>query len=56
MYIISFLSLLDRMGRPRFISLPSFCRDSLTNMFFRFNIHGTVRRSMTSSNNQRDAA
>ena len=24
--------------------------------FFKFNIHGTVHRSMTSSNNQRDAA
>jgi hypothetical protein len=33
MYIISFLILLDRVGRPRFISLTSFCQDSLANMF-----------------------
>ena len=29
---------------------------SLISFFFFFNIHGTVHRSMTSSNNQRDAA
>jgi len=34
-------SLLDRMGRPRFISLPSFCRDSLANMFFRDEVAAT---------------
>ena len=28
----------------------------LRNRYMRFNIHGTVHRSMTSSNNQRDAA
>jgi hypothetical protein len=42
MYIISFLSLLDRVGHPRFISLPSFSRDSLENMFFRDEVAGLV--------------
>jgi len=29
---------------------------NMSNLFTKFNIHGTVHRSMTSSNNQRDAA
>jgi len=42
MYIISFLSLLDRVGHPRFIRLSSFCRDSLANMFSRDEVAGLV--------------
>ena len=38
------------------IRVKSLTLKQLMSYIFKFNIHGTVHRSMTSSNNQRDAA